>query len=511
MRNNKMTKASRLIAGIAAISLYAGAAHAQEQITAPAEMAAPKNRAPVAKDLLQVKLPKPQRFTLNNAAGAGGARVLVIEDHTLPLITISVSVRAGSLFEGPDKRGVASMTAGLLADATTSRSYDELNLETARIGASLGAGADAERATVSVSGLAEDTDKLITLLADVLMHPAFPQDRLDKAKFQAKAARAQQQTNAQFLAGQLTREVLYGASTPYGRPTPAPEQISAITRDDLQGFYSRYYVNSKDTLIGIAGDVRAKDIYAKLSKALADWKAADPSNVDTLPAGTFTPKDKTSVYLVDRPGSAQTYLIFANIGIKRTDPDYFSLVMANYVLGGSFNSRLNEDLRERRGYTYGVSSGMSAPKYPGTWQMGGSVRNAVTGPAAAAFISNFNSMQSAPVSQTEIDAAKRAIIGSFALTLESPSSVLGRLIDVEDYGLPADYWDTYPQKLQAVTAEDIQRVTKTYLGTGRIQLIAVGQRQDIEEGLKPLGPVTVLSPDQVLSPDLTRTTENLPK
>ena len=499
--------ALRALSGIALLTLGACAAQAQEQITAPAVMAPPKNRAPVAKDLLQVKLPKPQRFTLTNGTGKGGARMLVIEDHALPLITINISVRAGSFFEGNDKRGVASMTAGLLADGTTTRSYDQINQETARIGASLGAGAGGERASISVSGLVEDTDKLIDLLADVLMHPSFPADRLAKAKFQAAAARAQQETNAPFLAGQLTGEVLYGADTPYGRPVPAPDQINAITQDDLRAFYASHYLNGKSTLIGVAGDVRAKDIYAKLKKALADWKAAPDGGEPALPAGTFTPKDKTTVYLVDRPNSAQTYLTFANIGIKRTDPDFFPLTIANYILGGSFNSRLNEDLRERRGYTYGVSSGMSAPKYPGTWSMGGSVRNAVTGPAAAEFVVNFDGIQKEPVTTAEMDAAKRAIIGSFALTLESPGSVLGRLMDVEDYGLPADYWDTYPQKLNAVTADDVQRVAKTYLGTGRIQLIAVGQRQDIETGLAAIGPVKILSPQQVLSPDMPKAAE----
>jgi zinc protease len=502
----KTTNAPRLMAGIAAaLSLTACAAQAQEQIAATG-IAAPKNRAPVAKDLLRVKLPRPQKFSLT----PGGAHILVVEDHTLPLLTISISVRAGSLFEDNSHRGVASATASLLSEGTTTRNYDEINLETARLGASVGSSADAERATVSVSGLAQDEDKLIDLLADVLLHPSFPADRLEKVKFYAVASRPGQKTNAGFLADQLTREVLYGVDTPYGRPAPSPEQVSAITQADLRAFYDRYYVNSPTTLIGVVGDVRGKDVTAKLQKALAGWKAGSdgPSgSEDALPAGSFAPKDKTAVYLVDRPGSAQTYLSFSNIAIKRTDPDIFPLVVANYILGGSFNSRLNEDLREQRGYTYGVSSGVSAGKYPGMWSMGGAVRNAVTAPAAAEFVAQFDRMQQGLVTDAEMDAAKRAIIGSFALTLESPGSILGRLTDVENYGLPADYWDTYPQKLQAVTPADVQRVTRKYLGTGRIQLFAVGQRQDIEEGLKPIGPVTIYSPDQVLSPEAAKASD----
>lgn len=496
-----------LIGTLAATCLLPSPAPAQapEQVAAPTTFAAPKNRAPVAKNLLQVKLPRPKEFTLTPAGAQtpSGARVLVVEDHALPLVTISVSIRAGALFEDAQKPGVAGFTADQLTEGTQSRTYEQIARETDRLGASLNAGAGAERATVSVSGLSENTDTLIGLLADVLLHPTFPADRLARAKFQAVAARARRETNPQFLAGQLTQEVLYGADTPYGRPVPTPAQINAVTPDDLRAFYAQHYVNGPTVLIGVAGDVKAGDIQKKLAAALASWGGqggASSASEAALPAGTFTPKDRTAVYLVDRPGSGQTYLTFANLGIRRTDPDYFSLQVANYILGGSFNSRLNQDLREQRGYTYGVSSGLSTPKYPGTWVMGGSVRNAVTAPAVAGFFANFDRMRREQVTQAEMDAAKRAIVGRFALTLESPSGILSRLMDVEDYGLPKDYWDTYPQRVQAVTTADIQRVTQNYLNAGRVQLIAVGERQSIEPGLKEYAPVTVLSPEQVLSP-----------
>ena len=497
----------KLIGAFAALLLTSGAAltphaaNAQEQIAAPTgQIAAPLNRAPVAKDILQVKLPQPQRFTLPAGADkAGGARMLVVEDHKLPLLTITVSMRAGSLFESAAKPGVADLTADQLNEGTQTKDYMQIARATEKIGASLGAGAGAERAVVSVSGLSENTDELVALLADVLLHPTFPADRLAKAKFQAVARRSQEEVNPQFLSGQLTRQILYGASTPYGRPAPTPAQIQAITADDLRAFYSEHYRNAPETLIGVAGDVKAGDIEKKLAAALAAWPAASGAET-ALPAGTFHPEEKTAIYLVDRPGSAQTLLTFTNLGIKRTDPDFFPLTVANYILGGSFNSRLNQDLREQKGYTYGVRSTVSTAKYPGTWTMGGSVRNAVTAPAVTGFYSEFARMQSAPVTSGELDAAKRSIVGSFALTLESPAGVLSRLLDVVDYGLPSDYWDTFPQRVQAVTPADIQRVTQTYLGTGRVQVIAVGEGKTIQSGLATFGPVTVLTPHEVLNP-----------
>ena len=501
-----------LTGALAALLLASGAAlapqaaSAQEQIAAPAgQIAPPLNRAPVAKDILQVKLPRPKEFTLPaNGDKAGGARMLVVEDHKLPLLTITVSMRAGSLFEDAAKPGVADLTASELDEGTQTKDYLQIAQATERIGASLNAAAGAERAVVSVSGLSENTDELIALLADVLLHPTFPADRLAKAKFQAVAARSQQELNPQFLSGQLTRQILYGASTPYGRPAPTPAQIQAISADDLRLFYVGHYRNAPDTLIGVAGDVKAGDIAKKLTAALAGWAAASGAET-ALPAGTFHPEEKTAIYLVDRPGSAQTLLTFTNLGIKRTDPDFFPLTVANYILGGSFNSRLNQDLREQKGYTYGVRSTVSTAKYPGTWTMGGSVRNAVTAPAVGGFYDEFAKMQSGPVTPTELEAAKRSIVGSFALTLESPAGVLTRLLDVVDYGLPADYWDTYPQKIQAVTPADIQRVTQTYLGTGRVQVIAVGEGKTIQPGLATFGPVTTLTPHEVLNPKGTGT------
>ncbi len=488
-----------VLAALCCLPLGAGA-QAPVQTPAPAKGVIPKNLAPVAKDILQVRLPRPQEFTLPAGADAkGGAHILVVEDHKLPLVTISISVRAGSLFEDPQKPGVADLTAGLLTEGTTTRSYEAIARATERIGASLNAEASEERVTLSVSGLSENTDELVALLTDVLLHPTFPADRLARAQFRSAAGYTQLATNPQFLSGQLSREVLYSPATLYGRPTPTPAQIKSITPDDLKAYYQAHYRNGPTTLIGVAGDVRAKDIAQKLQTALAGWPAG-PSVAPALPDGTFSPKEKTQVFLVDRPGSAQTFLTFANIGIKRTDPNFFPLTVANYILGGNFNSRLNQDLREDKGYTYGVSSSVFAPKYPGTWTMGGSVRNAVTMPAVASFYDEFARMQAAPVTPTELEAAKRSLVGSFALTLQSPVGVLGRLIEVEDYGLPPDYWDTYPQKIQAVTADDVLRVTKTYLGTGRVQLIAVGERAAIEPALAQYGTVTVLTPEQVMAP-----------
>ena len=251
-----------------------------------------KNKAPVSQEVLSVQFPKAKEYTLKSSgdANTGGAKVLVIEDHRLPLVTITVSVRAGSLFESADKPGVADFTADLITQGTTSRSYEQISQETDRIGATLAASSGGERASLTASGNAENTDQLIALLADALLNPTFPEDRLKQVKFQSIAQLSQQRSNPAFLAGELSRRIYYGANTPFGRSTPTPAQFEAITQADLRTYYAARYHNAPDTLIGIAGDVKPKEIFEKLQKALANWKSASGTNA--LPTADFTPKEK---------------------------------------------------------------------------------------------------------------------------------------------------------------------------------------------------------------------------
>ncbi len=476
-------------ASVVAVSAAITAAHAQQNAPG-ADAAAPapqggtvlRNRAPVAKNLLQVRLPRPQEFKLPN-----GVRVFVLEDHRLPTVSIALSLKAGRLFDA--KPGVGELTASLLREGTATRTAAQIADETERIGANASASAGAELATITASGLSEYTDRLVTLLADLTQNPSFPNDRLARVKFQRAAALTQQRSDPTFLAAELSARVLYG-DTPYSRIAPTPEQVNAITQSDLRAFHQKFY-QPTGAVIGIAGDVNARDIVAKLGAAFANWKATPGAVEPTLPAGTFAPKTATRIYLVDRPSSAQTVLLFGNVALSRTDPDYIALQIANRVLGGSGSARLFQQLREVKGYTYGASSSLVAPRWPGTFGASASVRTPVTEPAVGEFLNEFKRLQTEPVSDAELDRAKRGIVGSFARTLESPDSVLARFLELVQYNLPLDYWDRYPARVQAITPADIQRVAAKYLGENRIQLIAVGERSVIEPGLKKYGPVDV--------------------
>ncbi len=488
MPSNRNTKPAAKLFSAALLTLaFAsgnGAARAQETggaVSASTSGAVIKGRAPVAKELLKVKFPKPKQFTLKN-----GLSVFVLEDHRFPAARFSLILRAGSLYE--PKPGVAEFTAAMLTEGTASRSYLEFAAQTERIGGSLNAGAGLASTTLTASGLSETTDTLLALMRDALLNPAFPTDRLERLKFQSTSQLAQRRTSPQALIADLSAKVFYGG-TPYNKPSATEAQINAITADDLKSFYAAY-CRPNGALLGVTGDVDAKTLRGKLESLFADWKPG----VETaqLPTAEFKPSEATKVYLVDRPGSAQTVLQFGNLSVRQSDPDYIPLVVANQVLGGGSSGRLFQNIRERKGYTYGAYSALSGSQWPGTWGASASVRTAVTQPATQEFFYEFNRLQNEPVSESDLARAKRSLIGSFARTLESPENILARTIDRIQNSLPANYWDTYPAKVQAVTAADVERVAKKYLGTNRIQLIAVGERSQIEEGLKTFGPLEIV-------------------
>jgi predicted Zn-dependent peptidase len=440
-----------------------------------------KGKAPVAKELLKVRFPRPKSFKLEN-----GVTVYVLEDHRLPAVRFRLLMHAGTLYE--PKSGVAEATASMLTEGTQTKTFQQLAEATENIGASLNASAALDTATISAGGLSESTDTLIALLADVLLHPTFPSDRLDRIKFQQTSQIGQRRTNPTALTAELSGRVFYGG-TPYAASSPKAAQLAAITQDDLTAFHAAYY-RPNGALLGVSGDVDMRTLKGKLEAAFADWKPG-PKTAE-LPPAEVKPKEATKVYLVDRPGSAQTVLLFGNLAVRYKDADYIPLVVANRILGGGSSGRLFQNIREQKGYTYGAYSTLGASQWPGLWTASASVRTAVTEPATREFFYEFNRLQDQPVPEAEMERAKRSLVGSFAGTLENPEGILERALVLVQNGLPADYWDTYPARIQAVTAADVQRVARQYLGKNRIQVIAVGERSQIEAGLKNFGPIEIV-------------------
>jgi predicted Zn-dependent peptidase len=401
-------------------------------------------------------------------------------------------VLSGGLSDSADSHGLASSTATLLREGTTKRSSKEIAEQTEAIGASLfsSSGLSSMTSTVTVSGLTDNLDQIVDIFADVVRNPSFPQDEIEKYKKRTLANLMIQRSSPQFLADEQFSKAIYG-DHPAALASPPAESIKKLSTKDLATFHSTYY-RPNNAMLTVVGDVTMKSILPVIEKAFGDWQKADVP-ATTIPAAPV--QSAARIFLIDRPGSVQTVIELGTLGIERTSPDYFAVLLANRVLGGGPTGRLFLNLREDKGYTYGAYSSFGGSKYRGTWTASSEVRTDVTEGAMKEFMYELDRLRAEPVTAEELENAKRAIVGSFALSLESPTSLLANIVTQKLYNLPADYWDTYPQKVAAVTAADVQRVANQYLDKEHLQVVAVGDASKARDVLAKYGIVQVYDAD----------------
>ena len=440
-----------------------------------------KGKAPVSEEVLRVKLPRPQEGTLDN-----GAHLMVLEDHKLPSISLQVVIPgAGGYFDPDDRPGLATVAASLMREGTKSRTSQQISeqLETMAASLGVGTGASSVDSTLSASSLTDNFDKLLDLVADVLLNPSYPDDEIARYKQRTHATLIQQRSNPGFLAFELADRAIYG-NHPAARSGLTPESLKALTRDELVAVHRTRYVPDH-ALVALAGDISLAEAAKKLNAVLAGWKKAGtpkPVVKDPPPAGP------AKVSFVHRPNSVQTNLVVGLQAINRTSADYDVLQVMNKVLGGGPTGRLFMILREERGYTYGASSSLTVPRHRGDWFASTSVRTEVTEPALKELLHQINRMRDEIVPDKEFRDARRAMIAAFALRLESADAVLGNHVTRWLYDLPADYWDRYPERIVAVTPQQVQVAAKKYLDPARLQIIAVGEGEKVRAALKGFGP-----------------------
>lgn len=441
-----------------------------------------KGKAPVNKEVLKVKLPRAQEASLPN-----GLRVVLLESHKVPTFNMQMVVLSGGLSDKPDYRGLATFTASLLREGTTKRSSKDIAEQADALGATLTAnsGLSSMTTNVSTAGLVENLDQTLELFSDVVRNPTFPQAEVDKYKTRTLAQLQFQRSIPQFLAQEQFSRAIYGASHPAALVAPPAESIKKLSTKDLADFHAANY-RPNNAILAIVGDVTLKEIMPKIEKAFGDWQKADVPAF-SIPAAPAQADSK--IYLIDRPGSVQTVLQLGTLGIERTSPDYFAVLLADRVFGGGPSGRLFMNLREDKGYTYGAYSFFSGSKFRGIWGASSEVRTDVTEGAMKEFMYELNRLRNEPVPAEELENAKRAIVGSFALSLEQPGALLQNVMTQKLYNLPADYWDTYPQKVSAITAADVQSAAKKYLVLEKLQVIAVGDATKAREVLTKYGKV----------------------
>jgi zinc protease len=473
-----------LLAAFAGL-LLPGAAFAQSQDkSAPLSQVQRLNRAPVNKDVLRVQLPRPTVLTLKN-----GLIIVLEEDHKLPTIAFTMWIRPGQLADPSDLPGLASFTAGMLREGTEKRTSEQIASEVDSLGASLDASSrfGASYTSVNASGLITDSAKILDLMSDVVLHPSFSASELAKFKQSEGASLEQRLANPAFLATQGFRRVIYG-DTPMAVASPTKESIEKISVEDLKRFHQKHYVPG-NTILGVTGDFAASEMRATIEKYFGAWSGA--AEAPEKFAAVVAPQ-ATKITLVDRPASVQTYIVVGDRAIRRTDPEYYGLAVMNQVLGGGPQARLFLDLREEHSLTYGSYSRFNAEIYPGDWQASAPVRTQVTGDAFDRFLYEFKKINNEPAPQPEMDDAHRAIIANFALSLEQPSQILNDWLTVQYYGLPADYWDKYPDHIGGIDAAGVQAAGKKFVDIDHLQWICVGDRKQIESVLKKYGTVNVV-------------------
>jgi zinc protease len=446
-----------------------------------------KGRAPVNKNILSVKLPRAQEKTLAN-----GLQVMLLEDHKIPTFAMQMVVLSGGLSDKADYRGLAQFTAALLREGTTTRSSKDIAEQVDALGATLNAnsGLSSMTTNVNATGLVENLDQTLAIFSDVMRNPTFPQAEVEKYKARTLQALQFQRSSPQFLAQEQLSRAIYG-DHPAALVAPPADSLKKVSSNDLAEFHATYY-RPNNAILAITGDVTMKEVLPKIEKIFGDWKKADVPSTSIPQAPE---QEAARIFLIDRPGSVQTVLQLGNLGIERTNADYFSLLLANRILGGGPAARLFLNLREDKGYTYGAYSGFGGSKFRGTWVSSSEVRTEVTDGAMKEFMYELKRLRDERVAADELDNAKRAIVGSFALSLEQPQGLLQNIITQKLYDLPADYWDTYPQKVSAVTAEDIQRIAQKYIDLDRLQIVAVGDASKAREVLAKYGKVEVYDAD----------------
>jgi zinc protease len=432
----------------------------------------------------QVKVPEPTEFTLSN-----GMRVFLLEDHELPLVSGSAMIRTGNLFDPPDKKGLADVTAGVLrSGGTSAKSGDQLDVELENIAASVESSMAETSATVSFNALKETSDAALQMFKDLLADPAFRQDKIDLLLSQARSGIARRNDDADAIPDRELMRILYGRDTPYGWQVEY-ENLDHIKRDDVVAFYRRYYF-PKNIMLEVYGDFKTAEMKDKLEKMFGGWKA-EQQPVPAFPQ--VTAKPAPGIYVADKDDVTQTFFSIGELGGTLRDPDYAALEVAADILGGGFRSRLFKEIRTRLGYAYNVSAAWAANyNHPGTFRITGSTKSSTTTETIQAIQAEVAKIRDRPVTEAELKEAKDGVLNAFVFSFDSPQKTLNRTMRYAYFGYPKDFIFQYQKAVEAVTIADVQRVAKAHFLPENLAIVAVGNPKDFGKPLASLGKVNAI-------------------
>ncbi len=449
-----------------------------------------RSKPPKLGDVPTVTVPAPSIFTLSN-----GLRIYHIQKDDVPLLQLNLSMPGGSAEENDSTLGLASMTAAMMMEGAGSRSSLELAEEIDYLGIALSTFSDYHRIGISLFTPTTRLDQALPLMADVVLRPTFPEDELARKKKQRLVSLVQAHDNPTTLATVSLMETLFGKTHPYGRMTMGDEStIRSLRRTDLLNFYKSYFVPENAVIIS-CGALSAADLKDRLEKVLGGWtgKARTPTAV----ADVKQVKGRR-IILVDKPGAAQTVIRIGRIGVARLTPDYYALVVLNTLFGGSFTSRLNSNLREEHGYSYGAGSSFSFRPAKGPFLIGTSVQTDVTDKALKEIFKEIAGLKT--ITKAEVDKAKNYEALGYPSQFASVQSVVGMLSEKVLYGLPDSYFSDYTKNILAIDMRKVRRAADLSVDGSNLVIVLVGDRAAIEGPVSALklGPITNLTHEDVL-------------
>jgi predicted Zn-dependent peptidase len=429
----------------------------------------------------EVKAPNVERVVLGN-----GMHLFLLEDHELPLINLSAMIRVGSVYEPADKIGLAAMTGTVMrTGGTTSMTGDEIDEQLERIAASVETSIGLNSGSAFMSVLKEDIDTGLSILADVLMNPAFREDKVELAKIRHRSMIARRNDQPRSIAVREFVKLIYGPESVYARHTEYAT-IDNISREDLVAFHRKYY-GPNNVMLAVWGDFSTRVMVRKIEEAFKGWEKVD---MELPKAPQVQYEFRPTVNLVRKDDINQTVIYLGHVGGLMSDPDYSALTVMNHILGRGFTGRLFKNVRSRLGLAYAVWGRYSAEyDHAGVFYVGCQTKSEATVRATRAMMREVKRITESEVTDEELALAKESYLNSFVFRFDSKDKIVERLMTYEYFGYPPDFLDTTRDNVEKVTKEDVLRVARKHLRPDKIQILCAGRTQDFDEPLSVLGPV----------------------
>ncbi len=429
--------------------------------------------------------PRPYHFpAFQTRILSNGLRVMVATVPAYPVVTTLAVVEAGATRDPRDYEGLAQFVTRGLCEGTRHMNALELTTRLEMLGTTLDTGADWDSAIVQLTALSTRIDDAMAVLAEVLRYPAFPEHELERLRAERRADLAQLRAEPRGLSDVFFSRLLYEASSRFARLAGGDERsIERLSRDEIVAYHARYY-RPDATALMLVGDIDVEHAVKLASTYFGDWGGTAPP-VTEPPAAQRFPEPR--VHLVHKADAPQSEVRVGHVAIPRLHEDYFPVVVMNAILGGLFSSRLNLNLREEHAYTYGAHSAFDWRRAASPFEISTAVETAVTADALREIVKEFTRIREEPVSEAELSLAVSYLVGVFPIRFETTAEVAGGLANVEIFRLPSNYFDTYRERVQAVTTADVLRVARTHLDPSRLQVVVVGNAEAIREPVAALG------------------------